>query len=120
MKYILVLLTFSLLVSCVNRPRQIPQAVPFKFCPGFIQETWEVTQLPQQQKQELLEKQKFAVLPNQTPLWFAAKENYLGLCIPPKNEAKHFTNDCGTIYVIFRKRKELWRVIEQKVTICPE
>lgn len=115
----LIILSSFLLASCVSRPQYSPMAFPHKYCPGFVKPTWNAVVSPGDNQQLLIDKQKFAVLPEQYTIWFSAKDKYLGLCIPPLKKTRRLSNDCGTAYVTYVKRRQEWHLLEQKVTICP-
>jgi len=120
MKRFIALLQIMLLASCsVNQPDN-NASLPSRFCPAFVKPPWEPVTKPLVETQQLIDKQRFAVFPNQRTLWFSAKQDkYIGLCIPPNRSYNRAKSDCGTIYVTYVKKEEEWQLLEQNLTICP-
>ena len=116
----LIIAIILILAACSSRP-QIPLLdFPSRLCPGFSKPTWQLLKDDIKNPQQLLAQQKFALLPEQSHIWFGAPSGrYLGLCIPPASDIFKLSNDCGTIYVIYKKREDTWQLTQQKVTICP-
>ncbi|WP_444996485.1 hypothetical protein [Aliikangiella sp. IMCC44359] len=114
-----ILLSILLLISCVAKKQLNEQESYHLFCSGFANQYWHLLSTPKIDTQALIDKQKFAILPEQKSLWFTYNNKYLGLCIPPKAKRRRLTNDCGSVYVTYQKIKNEWEVLEQKVTICP-
>ncbi|TQV88412.1 hypothetical protein [Aliikangiella coralliicola] len=118
MRY-LALLSLLLVTSCARDTSLLKQANQQKLCPAFEKPTWHPVNEPSTDPDNLISKQKFAVLPTHQTLWFEAQNNYIGLCIVPGNQDRRMTPGCATAYATYVKQGDEWKLDEQKVTICP-
>lgn len=118
MRYLSFVIIF-LLAGCVSNRSVSPEQAALQFCPAFANAEWEpMTQLITD-LQSLIDKQKFAVKENDQTHWFKGNKNYLGLCIVPVRTSRATVPGCNTAYATYKKKDNHWKLMEQKVTICP-
>ncbi len=110
---LVVIAAFILVTSCSTNNRQVSIT---KLCPAFEEPIWQAISSPNALESMLINKQKFAVMPEHKVFWFKAREDYLGMCIVPKSIG---SPGCATAYATFREIESEWTLQEQKVTICP-
>ena len=115
---IVILTVIFFLNACALKRDGISETDPAYHCPGFTNGSWTVSQIPESQKDMLINKQKFAIPSSYQTLWFRSSANGVGLCIIPDAPNRGSRVGCGTAYAIFVEGQKGWRLKDQKATIC--
>jgi len=115
MRFLVFMLCLAL-SGCINSLSR--NANLAQHCPRFQNSNWQSAVIPQPQRSQLINKQKFAIPSGYQTLWFESKRQALGLCIIPDRKNRGSSYGCGSAYAIYNSKQGKWQLKDQKVTIC--